>query len=92
MVQFLVGRPDKNGGAVSSRVTIELEIPGELALLRFPQVANRQLQQLLDKQNRGEPLSLAERREAERLVGLAETLSLLRLRAKRALTRGKPSA
>lgn len=39
---------------------------------------------LLDRQDRGEELTLEERREAEDLIDLAELLSLLKLRAQRA--------
>lgn len=66
---------------MSKRVTIELEMPGDLARFRLPKAVNRRLQDLLDKQDRGEKLSATERREAEGLVDLAELLSLLRLRA-----------
>ena len=41
------------------------------------------LQGLLDRQDRGESLTPAERREAEGLVEMAECLSLLALRARR---------
>jgi hypothetical protein len=43
---------------------------------------------LLDRQDRGETLSADERPEAEGLVNLAETLSLLRLRAERTAGNG----
>jgi hypothetical protein len=39
---------------------------------------------LLDRQDRGESLTLDERQEAEGLVNRAELLSLLRMRAERA--------
>jgi hypothetical protein len=45
---------------------------------------DERLQALLDRQDRGEALTAAERGEAEGLVDLAELLSLLRLRAERA--------
>jgi hypothetical protein len=41
------------------------------------------LTELLDRQDRGQPLTDAEREEAEGLVTLAETLSLIKLRAER---------
>jgi hypothetical protein len=63
-------------------VVIKLTMQGDLKQFRLPKAVNRRLQDLLDKQDRGEGLSKAERQEAEGLVELAETLSLLRLRAK----------
>jgi hypothetical protein len=52
-----------------------------LAQLKLPEGVDRRLQSLLDKQDSGEPLSDDERLEAEGLVDLSETLTLLRLRA-----------
>jgi hypothetical protein len=65
-------------------VLVELDMPGDLRRFRLPKSVNQRLQQLLDKQSRAGKLSAAERREAEGLVDLAEMLSLLRLRARRA--------
>jgi hypothetical protein len=45
---------------------------------------DERLRALLDRQDRGEVLTAAERGEAEGLVNLADLLSLLRLRAERA--------
>jgi hypothetical protein len=70
-------------------VVVELEMPDELGRFRLPQGVNRRLQDLLDKQDRGEPLSRAERKEAQGLVDLAEMLTLLKLRAERAASRGR---
>jgi hypothetical protein len=64
-------------------VSIQLEMPDDLAHFRLPPGVNARLQELLDRQDRGDALSAAERREAEGLVNLAEWLSLLRLRAER---------
>lgn len=60
-----------------------IEIPAELARFTLPEAVQLRLQKLLDQQDRGEPLSNMERREAEGLVELAEFLSLLQLRANR---------
>jgi hypothetical protein len=68
-------------------VSIALEMPGDLARFRFPKALNRRLQNLLDKQDAGEKLSLAERQEAAGLVELAEVLSWLRLQAERSKRR-----
>jgi hypothetical protein len=68
---------------VSYAVDIHLEVPDDLAGFRLPQGVQHRLEKLLDRQDRGEPLSTEERGEAEGLVTLAELLSLLRLRAER---------
>lgn len=62
----------------------KLELPEDLDRFRLPQGVNDRLHVLLDRQDRGEELTLEERREAEGLVDLAELLSLLKLRAQRA--------
>ncbi|MDZ7289537.1 MAG: hypothetical protein ONB44_21365 [candidate division KSB1 bacterium] len=59
-------------------------MPSDLEQFKLPKAVDERLQFLLDKQDRGEDLTPAERREAEGLVNLAELLSLLRLRAQRA--------
>ena len=69
-------------------VQVELQMPGDLARFRLPKGVQRRLQDLLDKQDEGHPLTAAERREAEGLVDLTELLSLLRLRAERLSRRG----
>ncbi len=56
-----------------------IEIPIELTRFQLPQVVQAHLQFLLNRQDEGNILSQAERQEAERLVELAEFLSLLRL-------------
>ena len=68
-------------------VAIQLEVPNDLARFRLPPGVNNRLQELLDRQDDGKPLTAAERREAQGLVNLAEMLSLLRLRVERARTR-----
>jgi hypothetical protein len=67
---------------MSHSVAIRLEMPDDLARFRLPPGVNGRLQALLDRQDGGERLSAAERKEAEGLVNLAEMLSLLRLRAR----------
>ncbi|NJN87454.1 MAG: hypothetical protein HC881_15540 [Leptolyngbyaceae cyanobacterium SL_7_1] len=62
-----------------------VEIPIELTQFQFPQAVQARLQFLLDRQDQGDPLSQAERQEAEGLVELAEFLSLLRLRSTRVM-------
>ena len=64
-------------------IQIEVEMPGDLARFRLPKGVQQRLQTLLDKQDQGNALTAAERREAEGLVELSEVLSLLRLRSER---------
>jgi hypothetical protein len=64
-------------------VLIDLEMPADLEQFKLPKAVDERLQFLLDKQDRGEVVTPAERLEAEGLVNLAELLSLLRLRAQR---------
>lgn len=68
---------------MSKRVHLELLLPGDLAKFRLPKAVANRLQDLLDKQDREGRLNSGERREAEGLVDLAETLSLLKLRSQR---------
>jgi len=68
---------------MSQQVHFELELPGDLNRFRLPAAVDERLQDLLDRQDRGEVLSQRERSEAEGLVNLAELLSLLRLRVER---------
>ena len=66
-----------------SSVKIEIEIPNDLARFRLPDGVQERLHMLLDKQDGGQPLTDAERHEAQGLVDLADLLSLLRLRVER---------
>ena len=68
---------------MSQHVLVELEMPTDLDQFRLPQGVNDRLQELLDRQDRGEALTAAERAEAEGLVDLSELLALLRLRTQR---------
>lgn len=63
--------------------TIKIEMPFSIGQFKLPKAVNNRLQELLDRQDKGEKLTSAERNEAEGLVELAEMLSLLRLRAER---------
>lgn len=69
--------------------TIKVDLSGELSHFRLPCGVKRRLEELLDKQAMGEPLTSEELLEAEGLVELAEFLSLLRLRSER-LSQTKP--
>jgi hypothetical protein len=63
---------------------VEVRVPDDLARFRLPTGVQSRLQELLDRQDAGRPLTEAERSEAEGLVNLAELLTFLRLRAERA--------
>lgn len=69
---------------MSGLVSIQLEVPDDLARFRLPAGVHARLQELLNRQDRGLRLSPAEREEAEGLVNLAEFFSLVRLRSERA--------
>lgn len=60
-----------------------IEIPRELAHFRLPDALQARLQNLLDRQDAGEPLTPEERGEAAGLVEMSEFLSLVHLRAAR---------
>lgn len=64
-------------------MTEVIEIPVNLTYFQLPEAVQARLQFLLDRQDAGEELTLAERNEAEGLVDLAEFLSLLSLRSQR---------
>ncbi len=65
-----------------------IEIPIELAHFQLPEAVQERLQFLLDRQDAGEVLTQAQRREAEGLVELVEFLSLLYLRSQRITQQG----
>ncbi len=69
---------------MSQAIHLDLELPGDLARFKLPAGVNERLTALLDKQDAGEELTAQERREAEGLVDLADTLSYLGLKAKAA--------
>lgn len=58
-------------------------MPDEMFDLRLPDGVQTRLEWLLDKQDRGQCLTVEERAEAEGLVKLAELLEILRIRAER---------
>ena len=64
-------------------LTIDIDLPADLSRFRLPEAVAARLQTLLDRQDSGQPLTAAERGEAEGLVNLAEFLTLLRLRTER---------
>ncbi len=68
---------------MSQAIDIRLEVPDDLPRFRLPEGVQHRLQELLDRQDQGEPLSAEEHPEAEGLVNLAEFFSLLRLRMER---------
>ena len=68
---------------MAQNAVIKIEIPVSLQQIKLPKGVDNRLQKLLDRQDKGENLTVAERKEAEGLVDLAEMLSLLRLRSER---------
>ena len=74
---------------MSQNILVEIEVPEDLESFRLPKGVDKRLQDLLDRQDRGEALTPPERTEAEGLVNLAELLSLLRLRTRR-ISLGSP--
>jgi hypothetical protein len=64
-------------------LTLELELPEDLARLRLPKAVAARLQSLLDRQDAGQGFTTAEREEATGLVNMADFLTLLRLRKRR---------
>lgn len=62
---------------------IEIEIPIANDKFKLPKGVDNRLQELLDRQDRGKKLTVAERKEAEGLIDLAEMLTLLKLKSKR---------
>lgn len=68
-------------------VTLEVDLPADLARFRLPGAVAARLQALLDRQDAGQPLTAEKREEAEGLADLADFLTLLRLRAERVSSR-----
>lgn len=64
-------------------LTLEVDLPADLARFQLPAAVAARLQELLDRQDSGQPLTPQERDEAQGLVDLSEFLTLLRLRAER---------
>jgi hypothetical protein len=68
---------------VPMTLTLEVDLPADIARFRLPEAVAARLQNLLDRQDSGQPLTTQEREEAEGLVNLSDFLTLLRLRAER---------
>lgn len=64
-------------------ITLEVDLPEDGSRLQLPAAVAARLQALLDRQDAGQPLSPAERAEAEGLVELTDLLMLIRLRKQR---------
>jgi len=69
---------------MSQSIRLDLEWPDDLAWFKLPEGVSERLTSLLDKQNSGQVLTDSERREAEGLVDLADTLTYLGLKARAA--------
>ena len=70
---------------MTQKALIKIELPFSVEQFKLPKGVDNRLHDLLDRQDKGEKLTTAERKEAEGLVDLAEMLSLLRLRSERVL-------
>jgi hypothetical protein len=70
-------------------LTIDVDLPADLARFRLPAAVALRLQNLLDRQDAGFPLTADERAEAEGLADVADLLMLLRLRSERAWSTGR---
>jgi hypothetical protein len=68
---------------MTQTIAFELDVPDDLAKLRLPGGVDSRLHELLDRQDQGQKLTVAEREEAQGLVTLAEFLSLLKMRSRR---------
>jgi hypothetical protein len=62
---------------MKAAIHIELPMPAGISGFKLPPGVKHRLTELLDLQDSGTPLTVAERREAEGLVEVAEFLSLL---------------
>lgn len=71
-----------------SQVLIELDLPSDWNNFKIPPALDSRLQALLDKQDQTGKLSRTERQEAKAITELADMLSLLKLRARKAEGRG----
>ncbi len=69
---------------MSQSIHLDLELPDDLALFKLPAGVKERLTSLLDKQDSGQALTDQEKREAEGLVDLADTLTYLGLKTKAA--------
>ncbi len=67
--------------SMSRTVQLTVPMPSKLAKLRFPKALDARLQFLLDEQGRKGRLTSGEKKEAEGLVQMATTLSILKLGA-----------
>jgi hypothetical protein len=65
-------------------VTFQLRLPTDISQFSLPTGVKARLATLLERQDQGQRLTMAERKEAEGLVELAESLTLLKLRTSRA--------
>ena len=68
---------------IAVTLTLEVDLPADIARFRLPEAVAARLQTLLDRQDCGQPLTTEEREEAEGLVEMSEFFTLLRLRAER---------
>jgi hypothetical protein len=68
---------------MTQNTLVKVEMPFSVGQFKLPKGVDDRLQKLLDRQDKDEKLTSAEKKEAQGLVDLAEMLSLLRLRSER---------
>lgn len=67
---------------MASVIKFEVPVKGRFKGFKFPRALDRRLTELLDKQDFTGKLSSKERKEAEALVEMANTLTILNLSSK----------
>ena len=74
---------------MAQNASIRIEMPFPAQRIKLPKGVNVRLRKLLDRQDSGDVLTAAEKREADGLVELAEMLSLMRMRSERVVRTSK---
>jgi hypothetical protein len=74
---------------MAQSVLVELQLPKDWRTFRLPSALDDRLQELLDRQDLAGKLTRKERREAKALTELVDMLSLMKLRAELAASRGE---
>lgn len=69
-----------------SQVLVELDVPHDWRRFKLPRALDDRLQSLLDRQDQNGKLTARERDEAAALTELVDMLSLMKLRAERAVS------
>lgn len=72
-----------------SSVTIEIDLPEDWGSFSLPPALDARLTTLLDEQDQSRELTDAEKQEADALCEVVDMLTLLKLRAQRALRKSR---